>query len=92
MTIAVGVTVAVGFGRFTGQETDLLDVAVHAVLQHLVEAGGFFFRLRDVRQLRFERDAELMAAVTGQADLLTIVGFEGDHVIFLSLVMVVSGG
>jgi hypothetical protein len=57
------------------QKTHVLDAGVDALLEKFVEAGTFGLDLVNVGDFGPEGDAELMAAVLGQADLLAIVAF-----------------
>jgi hypothetical protein len=68
-------TIAVGF-RLTRQKTNLLNIAVHALLQEGIEPGTFRLDLADIRQFGFQADAELMGGITGQTDFFAVVGFE----------------
>ena len=69
------IAVSIGFG----QVADLLNRGVNRVLEFLVEACGLVLDFGQVGNLALEGDAELVAAVLGQANLLRVVGFESDH-------------
>ena len=70
VTVAVPITVTISVADLTWQITDFLDITVHALLQDAIQPGALLLNLRYVRKFGFEADAELMAAVVGQADLL----------------------
>ena len=58
--VAIPIRVAVSVAVRPRQITDLLNVAVDAVLEHVVEPGTFLFRLRYVCEFGFEGDAKLV--------------------------------
>jgi hypothetical protein len=80
MSIAVSVSVSVAaIAIRAGQKPHVFDRSVNAVLKQFVEAGTFGLDLVNVGNFGPERDAELMAAGLGQAELFTVVAFERCH-------------
>ncbi|MDR3403240.1 MAG: hypothetical protein P4L99_12155 [Chthoniobacter sp.] len=65
-------------GRGVGHEADVLDLAIHGVLQDAVKPGAGFFDLGEVGEFRANRHGILMTAEIGQTQFFGVVGFEDD--------------
>jgi hypothetical protein len=74
-----------GFAPFEAARkvADLLDGSVDGVLKLFVKARGLILNFGEVSNLSPQCDAELMRRIAWEANLLRIVYFECDHVLFL---------
>ena len=67
----------------------LLDLLIHYFLKRFIETRTFLTHVVEVRELSFDRDTELMLAVSGQTQTLRIIGNEFNcHCVFPFFVIV----
>lgn len=84
VAVAMGLTVGMDGARglvtvvVAGNEPGLLDLAIHGILEQVVEAGCLVVNLGEVGQFGFAGDAELVGAVAGEAQPFGVIGDKFD--------------
>ena len=61
-----------------GQEADLFDLVIHALLEQGVKPGTFRLDLGEIGEFGADADDVGMTAVVGQPELLAVGGFQND--------------
>lgn len=78
VALAVTVGMTIGGSGGLGEETGLLNGGVHGLLQESVETLAFRRSLGEIGDFGADGEAVLVRRITGQTDLLAVVGFKGD--------------